>query len=152
MLALALLYVVDEQRSREGAAAGAPNVSATAASIRVSDRQFGRCGAPPHADCVVDGDTFYFRDISIRLSGIDAPEINPPECAREADLGARASLRLMELLNSGPFELVRAGAEDEDQYGRKLRFAVREGERFGDILEREGLARAWAGRHLSWCE
>lgn len=113
--------------------------------IRVSGINFRRCGIPPHYDCVIDGDTFYYHDQSIRISGIDAPEINPPECDLEAELGEAASLRLLQLLNGGPFEIEFSGPEDEDQYGRKLRTAVRDGRDFGDILMDEGLARRWAG-------
>lgn len=120
--------------------------------LQVSGVHFQRCGAPPHFNCVIDGDTFYHRDQSIRLAGIDAPEINPPECAREYELGEAASERLVELLNDGPFEIRYASGDDEDQYGRELRVLNRGDAEFGTILQREGLARQWAGRHLSWCE
>jgi micrococcal nuclease len=119
---------------------------------RVSGVHFQRCGQPPHRNCVIDGDTFYLGDQSIRLAGIDAPEINPPECAREYELGEEASERLIQLLNDGPFEIQYAEGENLDQYGRQLRIPVRDGTSFGAVLQEEGLARRWAGRHLSWCQ
>jgi endonuclease YncB( thermonuclease family) len=113
-------------------------------------RRFGLCGQPPHLDCVIDGDTFYLADQSIRISDIDTPETNPPRCAEEARLGEAATHQLRSLLNAGPFEL-RAGMRDDDRYGRKLRTVVRNGRSLGDMLVEEGLAREWRGRREPWC-
>ena len=106
------------------------------------------CGEPPHRNCVIDGDTFYFDRQSIRIADIDAPETHPPRCAHEADLGARATDRLHELLNAGPIELRGGG---QDRYGRELRAVYRDGESVGGILVTEGLARKWTGRRMPWC-
>jgi endonuclease YncB( thermonuclease family) len=67
-----------------------------------------------------------------------------------AALGERAKGRLLELINAGPFELVRYD-RDEDQYGRKLRIIKRDGRSIGDTLIVEGLARRWDGARRSWC-
>lgn len=113
---------------------------------------FSICDQRPHRDCVIDGDTFYMGSQPIRIADIDTPETHPPRCAHEAELGARATDRLLELLNAGPFTMEAAGGRDEDQYGRKLRIVVRDGRSIGNVLVSEGLAREWTGRRLPWCE
>jgi endonuclease YncB( thermonuclease family) len=124
----------------------------TESADSVKDVSFGLCGRPPHDNCVIDGDTFYFQHQSIRVADIDTPETNPPRCEEEARLGERATRRLLQLLNSGPFEIETAGNRDEDQYGRKLRVLSRGGRSIGEVLTSEGLARNWTGRRLPWCD
>ena len=110
---------------------------------------FVRCGNPPHYDCVVDGDTFYLRDEAIRIAGIDAPETGEPQCDYEAALGLRATIRLQELLNEGPFEVAAPIGPTVDQYDRLLRTITRDGQSLGAVLVAEGLARN--GPRRSWC-
>ena len=109
---------------------------------------FTMCNRPPHRDCVIDGDTFYFGRQSIRIADIDAPEVSPPRCIYEADLGARATSRLYALLNAGPIEL---RGDRTDRYGRQLRTVYRDGRSLGGVLVSEGLARKWTGRREPWC-
>ena len=99
---------------------------------------------------VFDGDTFTYRGEKIRIAGIDAPEINPPGCEREALLGLRAKARLAELLAAGPFEIVPA-TRDKDKYGRKLRDVRRDGRSIGGTLVDEGLARRSEDGRRPWC-
>ena len=99
---------------------------------------------------MVDGDTFWIEGVKVRVADIDTPETHPSRCAREAELGNKATARLLELLNEGPIEL-RSGARDEDRYGRKLRTVTRNGSSLGRILVREGLAREWTGHREPWC-
>ncbi|HAW34568.1 MAG TPA: nuclease [Erythrobacter sp.] len=101
--------------------------------------------------CVVDGDTFWLDGVKIRIADIDTPEISEPRCDYEYQLGMRATHRLVELLNGGPFELRTIGSRDEDQYGRKLRVVTRDGRSLGNQLVSEGLARTWTGRREPWC-
>lgn len=101
--------------------------------------------------CVVDGDTFWLDGVKIRIADIDTPEISEPKCDSEYDLGMKATYRLRELLNEGPFELNSIGSRDEDRHGRKLRVVVRNGRSLGDQLVSEGLARTWSGRREPWC-
>lgn len=101
-------------------------------------------------NCVVDGDTAWINGEKVRIADIDAPETHPPRCASEAELGDRATRRLAELMNAGPFKMV-AVDRDTDRYGRKLRVLTRGGSSLGDQLVREGLARAWDGRRHPWC-
>jgi len=99
---------------------------------------------------IVDGDTFHYRGEKIRIADIDTPEVRGA-CAYETRLAARATARMEALLHQGPFELRRAGARDEDRYGRKLRIVTRDGASLGDMLVEEGLAREWRGRRQPWC-
>ena len=112
--------------------------------------RFARCSGSSRVTCVVDGDTIWYRGAKIRLADINAPEISQPGCASEAVLGERATRRLTELLNAGPFSLRREG-RDVDRYGRMLRVITRGGASLGSTLEGEGLAEHWQGRRGSWC-
>ena len=102
------------------------------------------------SDCVIDGDTFRLAGQSIRVADIDTPETRDYGCAAEKTLGDRATLRMRQLLNAGPFEL-QPYERDEDQYGRKLRIVTRDGQSLGQLLVNEGLARPWDGSRHSWC-
>ncbi len=90
---------------------------------------------------IVDGDTLHVefegRDESVRLYGIDAPEVGTP-CA------ADATERLREL--AGSTVRMRRDARDRDRYKRLLRYVYTpSGESIDATLVREGLARAWRG-------
>jgi micrococcal nuclease len=67
------------------------------------EAQFTTCFTGRGTNCVVDGDTFWFSGKKIRISDIDAPETDPPNCQREADLGRQATAQLKDLLNAGPW-------------------------------------------------
>jgi micrococcal nuclease len=112
---------------------------------------FVLCAWARRPNCVIDGDTIRYGGRKIRLEDIDAPEVFSPKCASERARGERATRRLLELINAGPFELVRTGARDEDRYGRKLRTLERAGRSLGAILVAEGLARPWDGARHPWC-
>lgn len=111
---------------------------------------FSLCAGGVRLNCVVDGDTFWFGGQKIRIADIDAPELSPPRCAHEAELGEAAKRRLLVLLNGGSFSLER-GWRDEDRYGRKLRTVKRNGHSLGGLLVAEGLARRWNGARRPWC-
>lgn len=114
--------------------------------------RFERCGGGARVTCVVDGDTLWLGGTKVRLADINTPEVSRPACPREAALGAAATLRLVELLNAGPFTLAAwPGGRDRDRYGRLLRIATRRGESLGAELVREGLAEPWQGRRGAWC-
>lgn len=118
---------------------------------RVTAGEFTLCKRSNRTNCIVDGDTIHYNGVSIRLEGIDAPETHRFKCESERALGMRATMRLLELVNAGPFEIVQQGRRDTDKYGRKLRALERNGRSLGDILIAEGLARRWDGRRHSWC-
>lgn len=114
-------------------------------------RAFTFCDGGSRINCVIDGDTFRLDGRKIRIADIDAPEIHPPRCPREELLGQTAKVRLLELLNAGPFEL-RTAARGFDSYSRRLRFVYRGGTSIGEVLVREGLARTWDGQRHPWCD
>ncbi len=120
---------------------------------RAPDREAARfeiCSGGVRIDCVVDGDTFWYRGEKIRIADINTPETSEPECAEEARLGRRATLRLQALLTAGPVTLEARG-RDRDTYGRLLRTVTRGGESLGLELVDEGLAEEWQGYRGSWC-
>jgi micrococcal nuclease len=128
--------------------ATAPAVVASAPEAALV-RDFGRCGFTRFT-CVVDGDTFWLDGTKYRIADINTPEVSSPQCAREADLGRRATERLAALLSAGPFTLSSTD-RDEDQYGRKLRIVSRNGQSLGQALVAEGLAHEWQGYREGWC-
>lgn len=114
-------------------------------------RPYTLCSGSVRMHCVVDGDTLWHEGVKIRIADIDTPEVSHPKCHSEATLGARATSRLLQLVNAGPFEILAWEGRDEDKYGRKLRVLVRNGHSLGDVLVSEGLARTWTGRRQPWC-
>lgn len=102
--------------------------------------------------CVVDGDTLWIGGVKYRIADIDTPEVTNPKCPSEKYLGVKATFRLIELLNAGPFELRTIANREYDRYGRTLRVIVRNGRSLGDQLVSEGLAHRWDGRREPWCD
>lgn len=125
------------------------NTSGQSASMAY-ERTFTFCPSGSGA-CVVDGDTFHLDGMKVRIADIDTPELSPPRCEYERQLGEKAKARLRELLNASPFTL-RLDGRDEDKYGRKLRTVHRaDGKSIGAVLVDEGLARIWDGSRHPWC-
>ncbi|MGY3698924.1 micrococcal nuclease [Bradyrhizobium sp. USDA 3240] len=112
--------------------------------------RFTLCDGPIRVNCVVDGDTFWFRGDKIRIADIGAPEIFTPHCRDERQAGEIARDRLLVLLNAGSFTLV-SGWRDTDRYGRKLRTVTRADRSLGATLVEEGLARRWNEPRRDWC-
>lgn len=115
---------------------------------------FALCGPGPRVTCVVDGDTFWLGGEKVRIADINAPETHGAQCAEEQARGDAATLRLLDLLNRGPFTLAPADRDrdrDRDKYGRLLRVVERHGRSVGAILVAEGLAETWRGRRGNWC-
>src|SRR4051812_11495705 len=81
---------------------------------------------------VIDGDTFDYGGVRVRIADIDPPEVHG-RCAYESELAARATARTRTLLAAGPFELhPLPDGRDEDRYGRKLRIVTQGGQSLGD--------------------
>ena len=76
--------------------------------------------------------------------------MDKPRCEAERIKGSDAELRVRAFLDSGPFDLVAAGADDADSRGQKIRAVMRNGISLSDILVREGLARK-PGAKGGWC-
>ncbi|MGO8355569.1 thermonuclease family protein [Rhizobium ruizarguesonis] len=120
-------------------------------AANVAQPAYERCGSGLRKHCIVDGDTLWSHGVKIRIADIDTPEVRQPHCAAEKALGERATVRLMELVNDGPFDILAWRSRDKDRNGRELRVLVRGGRSLGDILVSEGLARTWTGRRQPWC-
>jgi endonuclease YncB( thermonuclease family) len=134
-----------------GSATVEESESADSASSMDVNAGFTLCAEQYQANCVVDGDTIHFNNTRIRIEDIDAPETHRPRCSYELALGERATTRLLELLNTGPFQIIYSGGRDTDIYGRELRVIERDGQSLGGILVSEGLARIWDGARHPWC-
>jgi hypothetical protein len=133
-------------------------IGMAAAVYVLSDRfiagqpRFASCGWILWRNCVVDGDTIHYAGRKIRLLDINAPEISNPGCPSELALGLHAKKRLIELMNAGPVEVIRAGGNDTDAYGRDLRVVTVGGKPVADQLIAEGLARRWGDGPRGWCD
>ncbi len=127
-----------------------PKGAATASMADRESANFGRCSGPVRYNCVVDGDTLWYRGTKIRIADINTPEVSKPGCAYEAALGAKATRRLEALLNEGPFTLETIDRAT-DKYGRQLRVVTRGGRSLGEQLVAEGLAERWKGYRRNWC-
>lgn len=127
------------------------NIASFTVPAEAAMPSYERCGSAPRINCIVDGDTLWSNGVKIRIADIDTPEISQPRCAAEKALGERATVRLMELVNAGSFDILAWKNRDIDRNGRKLRVLVRGGRSLGDILVTEGLARTWTGRRQPWC-
>lgn len=122
-----------------------------ASAADIHSANFTRCGRGKRVNCVVDGDTIWFGGEKIRFASMDTPEISSPGCAREAELGEAATVRMQELLNKGPFALtLNPGDENRDRYGRLLRRVSRDGQDLGEVLIAEGLSDRWPSS-IDWC-
>lgn len=138
--------------------AGPARAQAAAAALQPSalDRQraeFPLCDGPRRITCVVDGDTIWYRGAKIRLADIDTPEVTSPRCAREAELGRKATERLQSLLSEAAFRIEPApGGRQQDRFGRELKVVKRGQTSIGAVLVREGLAQRWGSQRRGWCQ
>jgi endonuclease YncB( thermonuclease family) len=120
-------------------------------ATEVVTAKFTACSGGNDPACVIDGDTFRLGDRTIRITGIDAPEIARPLCPAEASLGRRSAARLLQLLNQGQFEMIAHRLQREDRHGRSLMVLRRNGDSIGSQLIDEGLAHRYTGFKISWC-
>ena len=105
----------------------------------------------PTKTCIVDGDTLWLDGENIRLEGFDTPEPMTAICGgeREKELAARASARLIELLNGNTWTMERSST---DRHGRTLATIRIGGRDVGEWLVEERLARWWPDGEEWWCE
>jgi endonuclease YncB( thermonuclease family) len=99
---------------------------------------------------VIDGDTIrvYHEPPDVRLVGFNSPETRRAVCEAEAELGAKATRRLRDLVRAGhlDFEYVRCSCPEGTQgtpicnYGRDCGTLRSNGRDVGAILIEEGLA------------
>lgn len=98
---------------------------------------------------VIDGDTIAVRGTTIRIMGLDAPEMHG-RCPNETRLARAARDRLAVLLRDGA-TISRHG---RDRYGRTLAVVHdAAGRDVAGVLIAEGLARPYHGRgqRQGWC-
>ncbi|MEO6388775.1 MAG: hypothetical protein ABIT16_08240 [Croceibacterium sp.] len=122
--------------------------------------QFTRCGAGRGPLCVVDGDTLKLDQRTMRIVGIDAPEVRA-QCPAEALGAERATAVLQRWVNAAPFDLVPRLDRPTDKYGRELMTArrtvrgpsgVARTETAAEVLIEAGVARAYLGdARAGWC-
>src|SRR5215472_5510000 len=104
----------------------------------------------PNDIWVIDGDTLqaYHQHPNVRLVGFNAPETRNAACQAEADLGARATRRLRDLVKLGnlDFKYVRCSCPEGTQgkfacnWGRTCGSLRANGRDVGATLIAEGLA------------
>jgi endonuclease YncB( thermonuclease family) len=116
---------------------------------------FTRCGHGRGINCVIDGDTFKIGSRTIRVAGIDAPEL-AGECPAETAEAETATRALHDWLNRGPFTMTPATRALTDKYGRELMTVTRKApgreEGLADYMIREGGARLYGGEARGgWC-
>ena len=104
------------------------------------------CSPGKRVDCIVDGDTFWWKGEKIRIADIDAPE-KDASCAFERRLARHATEGLVRLLQQ-PFKITRTG---KDRFGRTLALVSVDGRDVGATLVDAGLARPWTGHKEHWC-
>jgi micrococcal nuclease len=116
-------------------------------------------------NCVIDGDSIYRNGVYVRMGDYDTPETRKGQykCIAEKAKGDQATMRLLELLNSGPVDVWpwRVNRDTDRSYARstkpqkprRLRVVIVNGHSVGEVLIREGLARPWTGtKRRSWCK
>ena len=105
------------------------------------------CSGGHRVNCVVDGDTFWWRGKKYRIADIDAPETDA-SCEAERRLAAEATSKLKDLL-ANDFAVEPTGRFD--RYGRRLVIVKIDNKSVGETLIAAGLARRWQGRKEHWC-
>ncbi len=147
LIALAVYYVIaNAPTAIEGTDAGDGGLDGGPATVSGIERPVSATAS--HVAYVHDGDTLYLQpdgttaradEITVRLIGIDTPELRPEvEC-----FALEARDRLRELLPEGSQVWVAADADPLDQYGRSLLYLWTEGGDFVNLtLVREGYASA----------
>lgn len=113
--------------------------------------KFYFCGTSGLDNCVMSGDTFWYKKTRIVLADIAAPRTDGASCQQERDRGFAAKVRLRDLLNSGRFDLETLKAGTANATPGVLRVATRNGRSLGSLLVSEGLAKPRMARQQSWC-
>lgn len=127
---------------------GAP-VAVTTGEGDVENGDFTRCASDAATDCTLDGRTFRYGGVTVRLADIEAPATRAPACTAELEAGEAGARALARMLNAGGFRLSDAGA-GRDADGNVLRIVTRDGRSFGAALVRDGHAEP-AGHSVAWC-
>lgn len=121
-----------------------------ASPARSSGLLFGLCSSGGVTNCVASGDSFYLGGKTVRVAGIEAPQLYGAACPREAALGRASAKKLQGLLNSGEIEMTKV-PPDLDRYGLLLRSVSVNGKEIGHAMVEAGLARDIGDMARSWC-
>ncbi len=113
--------------------------------------KFYFCGVSGLDNCVMTGDTFWYKKTKIVLADIAAPRTDGAACQQERNRGFAAKVRLKDLLSSGRFDLETLKAQAAGGAPGVMRVATRNGRSLGSILVSEGLAKPRMARQQSWC-
>lgn len=127
-----------------------PNPAGDVPQTRSAGLVFGLCSTGGLTNCVASGDSFYLGGKTVRLAGIEAPQIYGAACPKEAALGQTSAARLQALLNSGQLQLTEVGPNLE-RYGLLLRNVAVDGKDVGQAMVRDGLARNIGDLTRNWC-
>jgi micrococcal nuclease len=111
---------------------------------------FGLCNQGGLTNCVASGDSFYLGGKTVRIAGIEAPQVYGAACPKEAAIGRKSAARLQVILNSGELEMTKVG-QDLDRYGLMLRSVAVDGKDVGRTLVSASLARDIGDMTRSWC-
>ena len=125
-----------------------PRASAVATTSR--GLVFGLCSEGGLTNCVASGDSFYLGGKTVRVAGIEAPQLYGAACPKEADRGRKSAAHLQGLLNSGELEMTKVG-QDLDRYGLLFRNVAIDGKDVCRTLVASGLARDIGNLTPSWC-
>ncbi|CCM76423.1 hypothetical protein [Rhizobium mesoamericanum] len=121
--------------------------SISPAQAQTGKAAFGYCGQGEHINCVADGGTFWYKGEKIAIADVLSPGIETARCDSEKRLGFAAKLRLLNILNSGPFSMNPAGQPGK---AGAPHVVSRDGRSIGVQMINEGLARK-PGVSGAWC-
>ena len=127
-----------------------PKPQAAVSATTSSGLVFGLCNQGGLTNCVASGDSFYLGGKTVRIAGIEAPQLYGAACPKEASLGRKSAARLQAILNSGELEMTKVG-QDLDRYGLLLRSVAVDGKDVGRTLVSASLARDIGDMTRSWC-
>ncbi|KPF52620.1 nuclease [Rhizobium sp. AAP116] len=134
--------------------ASRPAIASTETAALTGESFSGKfyfCGTSGLDNCVMSGDTFWYRKTKIVLADIAAPRTDGAACQQERDRGFAAKVRLKDLLSSGRFDLETLKVQATGAAPGVLRVATRDGRSLGSILVSEGLAKPRMARQQNWC-
>jgi micrococcal nuclease len=102
---------------------------------------------------IIDGDTFEVDGETIRLAGIDTPEVAPrAKCLAEARLAEASKAALAQVMMTSWGVRPSLERQGQDRYGRTLAVArMANGTDVGAEMVRLGYAERWPGRRVEWC-
>jgi endonuclease YncB( thermonuclease family) len=143
-LAAALSFWASGTLGTEGRPRAAPQAT------RSSGLVFGLCSEGGLTNCVASGDTYYLGGKTVRIAGIEAPQLYGAACPGETVLGRQSALKLQQLLNSGELEMTRS-SQDLDRYGLLLRNVSVDGKDVGQAMVEARLAREIGDTARNWC-